>query len=143
VWDTAGQDKFKTIISAYYKGAKVIMFVFDVADQKSLEAVAQWEEEAEQHSNEEPIKILIGNKVDMDRKVTREQAEKFAAEHNMKYYETSAKRGSGIEGLFDEMAVELYDKYKKKPHKSTTDSGKKVRINIPNTKPVGKFSRCC
>jgi small GTP-binding protein len=49
VWDTAGQDKFKTIIAAYYKGAKAIMFVFDVTDLASLNAIINWEEEADQH----------------------------------------------------------------------------------------------
>ena len=103
VWDTAGQDKFKTIVSAYYKGAKVIMFVFDVTDEKSLQDVNGWEDEAEQHTNDEPIKILIANKIDLaeKRKVTREQGMRFAEEHQMEYYEASAKRGTNIEGMFD------------------------------------------
>lgn len=115
VWDTAGQDKFKTIVSAYYKGAKVIMFVFDVTDEKTLEAVSGWEDEADQHVTDEPIKILIANKIDMSdkRKVSREQGMKFAEEHQMQYYEASAKRGTNIEQMFDEVAHKLFERFKK------------------------------
>jgi Ras-related protein Rab-1A len=141
VWDTAGQDKFKTIVSAYYKGAKVIMFVFDVTDEKSLQDVNGWEDEAEQHTNDEPIKILIANKIDLadKRKVTREQGMKFAEEHQMEYYEASAKRGTNIEGMFDEVARKLFDRFKK-PAKHFKNTGK---VELRQLAQPIKKSRCC
>ena len=73
MWDTAGQEKFKTIVSAYYKGAQGIIFVFDLCDRKSFQDVQGWMAEAEKFSNGKAIKILVGNKCDLqtERQVTR------------------------------------------------------------------------
>lgn len=140
VWDTAGQDKFKTIVSAYYKGAKVIMFVFDVTDEQTLQAVSGWEDEADQHVTEEPIKILIANKIDLadKRKVTKEQGMKFAEEHNMQYYEASAKRGTNIEAMFEAVANSLFERFKK-PNKQP----KPNKIDLKQPTNIKKPSRCC
>lgn len=65
MWDTAGQEKFKTITAAYYKGAQGIILVFDLTDKKSLDDIKNWISETEKYSNGESVKILVGNKSDL------------------------------------------------------------------------------
>lgn len=65
MWDTAGQEKFKTIVSAYYKGAQGILLVFDVTDPQSFVDVKNWMNEADKFSNSEVVKVLVGNKCDL------------------------------------------------------------------------------
>ena len=98
MWDTAGQEKFKTIVSAYYKGAQGIMFVFDLTDSRSFSEVKNWMAEAERFSNDKVVKILVGNKCDMEmeRMVKREDAQQFADSEGMLYYETSAKTNHNV-----------------------------------------------
>lgn len=65
MWDTAGQEKFKTITSAYYKGAQGIILVFDLTDRRSFDDVKSWIGESEKYGNGEAVKILVGNKCDL------------------------------------------------------------------------------
>lgn len=67
---------------------------------------------------------------------------KFAEEHSMAYYETSAKKGVGIETLFEDMAKQLYDKYKRKGFQSSGGNGRKLLVD-KTEKNTGKISRCC
>ena len=88
MWDTAGQEKFKTIVSAYYKGAQGIMFVFDLCDPNSFRDVKNWMAEAQRFSNDKAVKILVGNKSDLvaERMVSRQAAETYAASEGMTYF---------------------------------------------------------
>lgn len=70
IWDTAGQEKFKTITAAYYKGAQGLLLVFDISDRKSFIDIENWMLEAEKYSSQKIVKILIGNK--SDKEATRE-----------------------------------------------------------------------
>lgn len=65
MWDTAGQDKFRTITSSYYKGAQGILFVFDLCNRKSLEDIQNWNAESERYGYKNSVKFLIGNKCDL------------------------------------------------------------------------------
>ena len=66
MWDTAGQEKFKTIVSAYYKGAHGIILVYDITDKRSFQDVQNWLDESEKYSKENVVRILVGNKKDLD-----------------------------------------------------------------------------
>ena len=66
MWDTAGQEKFKTIVSAYYKGAHGIILVFDICDKRSYQDIKNWLDESQRYCKENAIRILIGNKKDLD-----------------------------------------------------------------------------
>ena len=66
MWDTAGQEKFKTIVSAYYKGAHGIILVFDICDKRSYQDIQNWLDESQRYCKENAIRILVGNKKDLD-----------------------------------------------------------------------------
>merc|ERR1711934_836535 len=66
IWDTAGQERFRTITQAYYRGAMGILLVYDVTDDKSFNNIRTWMRNIEQHANTEVVKVLLGNKCDMN-----------------------------------------------------------------------------
>ena len=102
-WDTAGHEKFRAITTSYYRGANAIIIVFDLTEQKSFLHVTEWLKHIEKYAKENVLKFLVGNKIDLNDKrvIKKEEASKFAEEHNLPYIETSAKEGVNIDELFD------------------------------------------
>ncbi len=66
IWDTAGQERFKTITSSYYKGAHGIILVYDITDKQTFKDVENWLQEVDKYANENVIKLLVGNKCDLE-----------------------------------------------------------------------------
>jgi len=110
IWDTAGQEKYRSLGIAYYRGADACMLVFDVADKTTFKDLDKWVEAFLAQIPEEKAKnfpiILLGNKADKpDRIVSAEMAKKWCAEHeDVPFYETSAKLGQGLEEAFEHIA---------------------------------------
>jgi len=109
IWDTAGQERFRTITTAYYRGAMGILLVYDVTDEKSFGNIRIWIRNIEQHATENVNKMLIGNKCDMvDKKVIdTAKGKALADEFNIKFLETSAKTGAGVEEAFITLAKDI------------------------------------
>lgn len=149
MWDTAGQEKFKTITSAYYKGAQGIILVFDLCDKKSFQDIQNWIGEVERYSNRETVKVLVGNKCDLvgDRQVTREEAETFASNEDMIYVEASAKSNKNVENIFTKISGEMKKKlvFQPAPVVEKEDGNKKkptlVSLKIGSAKPAK--TTCC
>ena len=125
MWDTAGQEKFKTITAAYYKGAQGIVLVFDLCDKKSFADIKTWLSEVDRLSTNESVKILVGNKSDLinDRQVSKEEAERFAENEGMIYYEASAKNNSKVDTIFRHLSNAMKEKFSKQyieKYKKTT-----------------------
>lgn len=68
MWDTAGQEKFKSILTSYYKGTHGVLLVFDITDKQSFADVQLWMSEVEKYGRENVVKILVGNKKDLEAK---------------------------------------------------------------------------
>jgi len=111
IWDSAGQERFRTIASAYYRGAHGIGVVFDVTDEKSFRNVKYWLDEIDEHGCDSVQRLLVGNKTDLvdEREVAQGEAEDFAAERNMTYVETSAKTAENVVDAFVTMAREVLE----------------------------------
>jgi Ras-related protein Rab-18 len=114
IWDTAGQERFRTLTSSYYRGAHGVVLVYDVTRTDSFENLEQWLKEVELYSpnnGESVIKLLVGNKVDLDDKVKveRETAEAWARSHGMLFLEASAKTKVGIRQVFMEVVQKILD----------------------------------
>ena len=102
LWDTGGQQRFRTIVNAYYRGCSGMIYVFDVTDRESFESLHKWHENTRETMGRETQKLLIGNKIDIvsiDRKVTQEEAKEFAEKNGMTYFEVSAMNNSTEELL--------------------------------------------
>jgi small GTP-binding protein len=110
IWDTAGQEKFRTITRAYYRGSHGILLVFDVTDRASFEQTQAWMNSIGEHFSDPVSVILVGNKCDLDRVVAVDEAEKFARQYGVRYFETSAKTGLNIDAVFLTMAEMIFEK---------------------------------
>ncbi len=112
IWDTAGQERFRTLTSSYYRGAQGVVMVYDVTRRDSFENLEQWLKEVKLYSpnnGEGVIKLLVGNKIDLDRKVPREEAEAWARSQGMLFLEASAKTRTGIKQCFMEIVRKIVE----------------------------------
>ena len=112
IWDTAGQEKFRTITSSYYRGAHGIIIVFDLTNKDSFLNVSNWMNEITKYASDNVNKLLIGNKSDLaDRRVvTTEEAKELADSLGVSYIETSAKTSTGVEESFIKMTASIKTK---------------------------------
>lgn len=99
IWDSAGQEKFRSLIPNYIRGSSLIFLIFDVSKKESFQHLNEWIDFIKNIDNGNII--IAGNKIDLkdNREVTKEEAEKFCKEVNYEYYEVSAKEGTNINNL--------------------------------------------
>ena len=97
MWDTAGQEMYRTIIPIYFKRAVVAVLVFSMCDPKSFANLDSWLDEIAEHSSDDIIILVIGNKTDTHPlEVTEEEAKRWAKSKNLDIFFTSAKTGQNI-----------------------------------------------
>ena len=111
IWDTAGQERFKTITSAYYKGSHGIILVYDITDRDSFNNITSWIGETKKHAGPGIMRILVGNKADLNdaRKVSHKEGAEFAEREKMLFFETSAKAKINIEETFLSLTKAVFD----------------------------------
>jgi Ras-related protein Rab-1A len=109
IWDTAGQERFKNIIASYYRGAHGILLIYDVTDKDSFKNLSNWLIEIEKNANKNVLKVLIGNKTDLEDKrvITYNQGKEFADTYGLKFIETSAKKNLNVSEAFTTLGSEL------------------------------------
>ena len=110
IWDTAGQERFRTLTHSFYKQGHGIIVVFAVNDMTSFEHVGTWLASIKEHADPSVIKILVGNKCDVEgeRKVSYQEAETLAKQNGMKYYDTSAKTDMNVTEFMDDLFGDVY-----------------------------------
>lgn len=101
-WDTAGQDRFRSIIRSYYRGAAGMLLVYDISQRDSFEHIMQWLREAKDNADPELVITLIGNKADKasERKVSYEEGLQLARRQGLLFLETSAVTGQSVDEAF-------------------------------------------
>lgn len=112
IWDTAGQERFRTLTSSYYRGAQGVVMVYDVTRRDSFENLEQWLKEIKLYSpnnGEGVVKLLVGNKIDLERSIPREEAEAWARSQGMLFLEASAKTKLGIRQCFTEVVQKILE----------------------------------
>lgn len=108
IWDSAGQERFKTVTRQYYKNAEGVMLIYDVTSQKSFSMIEEWFKSIIENKRKDAQVILIGNKKDMvNRVISAEQGESLAKKFEIKYYETSALSGENVDQVFEELAENI------------------------------------
>jgi small GTP-binding protein len=103
IWDTAGQEKFRSLAPMYYRSSDVAIMCFDCTKRVTLEALDDWSRELIEKGPPNLIKILVANKCDLEdqREVTKKEADDFAYKNQINHFaEVSAKTGAGVKELF-------------------------------------------
>ena len=98
LWDTSGQERFKSLVKSFFRGAHGIIFTYDITNRESFINIKHWIENANSESSNFK-KIIIGNKIDLEinRTVSFNELKEFAESYQCNYFETSAKSGKNIE----------------------------------------------
>ena len=138
IWDTAGQEKFRTITKAYYRGANGILLVFDLTSRDSFTKIRGWMTSINEAIGGSVDIFLVGNKCDMERTVTKEEAQAIANEYNIQYFETSAKTGLNVESTF----IQLGTTVKRRKDKEVPQAGSTTR-RVEIQKNGSKGKGCC
>jgi len=107
IWDTSGEERYQSMAPLYYRGATVVLVVFDLADPQSFQHINRWHKQLMEYIAGSYSKlILIGNKSDLPtRKVSTEEAKNCAIALNMEYFETSAVNGTNVQEVFRSVAA--------------------------------------
>jgi len=112
IWDTAGQESFRSITRSYYRGAAGALLVYDITRRDTFQHLSRWLEEARQHAQSNMVIMLIGNKNDLEhrRAVSTEEGKAFAEANNLIFLETSAKTAYNVESAFISTAENIHGK---------------------------------
>ncbi|XP_010864200.1 ras-related protein Rab-8B isoform X2 [Esox lucius] len=147
--DTAGQERFRTITTAYYRGAMGIMLVYDICNEKSFENIKNWIRNIEEHASSDVEKMILGNKCDMTdrRQVSRERGEKLAIDYGVKFLETSAKSSLNVEEAFYTVARDIMDSLDSKtsdtdPPGGGTGGAVKITEKRISSKKIKSLLKC-
>lgn len=103
VWDTAGQEKFRTLGAQYYRGAHGIVLMYDCTNRKTYDRLTFWQEDVKKSPTyQDAVVMLVHNKIDLKNcEVTKEQGRDFAEKNGMMFMETSAKTRQGVNQAFE------------------------------------------
>ncbi|NXS75751.1 RAB12 protein, partial [Pandion haliaetus] len=111
--DTAGQERFNSITSAYYRSAKGIILVYDITKKETFDDLPKWMKMIDKYASEDAELLLVGNKLDceVDREITRQQGEKFAQQiTGMRFCEASAKDNFNVDEIFLKLVDDILKK---------------------------------
>ena len=102
IWDTAGAERYATLVPMYYRGAPSAVVVYDITNEKSYQKAQEWLSEVRNHCAADCKILLIGNKVDLNeqRKISTGEAQAFAQESGILFRECSAMDGTGVDEAF-------------------------------------------
>ena len=147
LWDTCGAEIYRAVTKQYYKRANAIILIFDLTDQKSfIDLENIWLKDIKNCGDNNLQILIVGNKLDLidQRKVTESEAINFCKEKGYKYIEASAKEGTNVLKIFEELSFDLAKQYEKQKEEETNsrvvmDFDDKNIITTKNNKKTG----CC
>ena len=149
LWDTAGQEQFRSITRAYYQNSVCAIVVYDISNEITFKNVKDWIDDVRAQSPKNIYIMLVGNKNDLveKRQVSYEKGLEYANSNNINFIETSAKTGENVENVFYNCTNEIANRIKNNEYDLSDDScGIKVGIilnkNNENDKKIKK-KRCC
>ncbi|KAF0682791.1 Aste57867_25090 [Aphanomyces stellatus] len=145
IWDTAGQERFRTLTSSYYRGAQGIVLVYDVARRDTFENLDTWLQEVQVYSpanGRDVVKLLVGNKIDKERAVSRKEGEAWARTKGMLFVESSAKTKTGIQQVFNEVVQKILDNPSLLSNTAPKSRAKKIDLS-ERTSAGATSTGCC
>ena len=119
IWDTAGQEKYKSITSHHYRRAVGALLVYDITRRNTFDDCLKWYAELKNYTEKECVICIVGNKSDLAdgnpnrREVTKEEGKSFSIKNNTLFFETSAKKFETVNNCFGQLIQFIYDQRKK------------------------------
>ncbi|CAK5050325.1 unnamed protein product [Meloidogyne enterolobii] len=146
IWDTGGQERFRTITQSYYRSANGIILCYDLTSLESFNSPQKWIDDVAKFAVPNVAKILVGTKADLaeeQRKVEIEEAEQLSRAHNMlQNLEVSSKTNVNIDTIFFELARQLKSQYDS--NNLDTSLSDTFRLRYPDTTNLtSRWNRCC
>lgn len=141
IWDTAGQESFRSIARSYYRDAAGALLVYDITRRESFTHLGRWLAEAQQYANSHITITLVGNKADLEhrRVVATEEGQEFARENGLVFVEASAKSAEKVEEAFLRTAELVYQRQ----FSSDSDESKLDLGNRKSNAASESSSSCC
>ena len=120
IWDTCGQEKFRSITRQYFKNSNGVFLIFDLTNKITVQKLNIWLKDITENISEDVVIFMIGNKMDIKTRdiSISEEAKQFANEKKLYYYEVSAKTGAGIVNIFEKITKKLVIKTKNERNKN-------------------------
>jgi len=135
IWDTAGQEAYRALLPMFFRGASIALVVFDVTNVQSFLSIDSRINEVKKYVDSKTLFAIVGNKIDLDgRAVSSEAISKKANEMKLRYFETSALSGLGINNLFESVLVQYINENTRRVVKSV--------LNVDLTKSSDD-KKCC
>ena len=131
IWDTAGQEIFRSITRSYYRDSNCAIIVYDITDRSSFEKLGDWIRDVRNLAPPDCQLVLVGNKLDLQaqRVIKTEEAQDFADQNNLMFFEASAATGENVQKLFNECVQAVYSKEK---HNNMSTSAKSASVVMSN-----------
>ena len=145
IWDTAGQERFRTVVSTYFRGAHGIFLIYDITNRDSFKNLENWLIEIEKNASENVLKILIGNKNDLEdeRDITPDEGKAFANRNGMQFIETSAKMNTNVNEAFETLGKLMIEFNSQQNQAMTQDKKDKKVLGASSGKNLNTKKGCC
>jgi small GTP-binding protein len=130
IWDTAGQEQYKSLTRNFYRNSNGVIIVYDVTNKSTFEKVQEWVQSVYDNTDRSIKMILVGNKIDLNREVSTEEGKKLAEFYKIPFFETSAKENIGITECIRKIINDVLESFQKpeqhiklNPDDGTTSGG--------------------
>ena len=144
IWDTAGQEYYLSIVESYFRNIISAFLIYDVSKRTTFENIRRWMNHITKINDSKIIFVLIGNKTDLKREVSKKEGKKFAEENNLLFFETTKRKRNEIRLMFYDVIEHIYSEMKD----DNNHSGIKKynydnnHILVKNSLPPSKWD-CC
>ena len=145
IWDSAGQERFRTIVNTYYRGAHGICVVYDITDTDSFEKVGEWLKDVSELAEPSAKKLIIGSKLDLEgkRQVLLQEVQSYADNLNIPFIETSSKSGHNVQQAFMQMTKMLLEDVGGDEMLETDADAFKLDGNTSGVGEANDKKKCC
>lgn len=148
IWDTAGQEKYRSLANNFYKNSMGVLLVFDLTNPNSFDNVRNWIRQIKKNADENVCRMLLANKADLKerRAVSEKEVNELTAEIGIKCFEVSAKSGFGVPDAFSMLAKEVKDKFFPNVKPSDLDKSSpraNTNMKLKSSDDESNHSKCC
>ena len=148
IWDTCGQETYRSLIKSYYRNTSLVILVYSIDDEKSFNQLNSWLKDIRAYAEQNTKIFLVGNKIDINdenRKISNEMGNKFYKDNNLSnFFETSAKTGHNIENVFIQGVKILYEEnFMKNNEEKKNDTNNIILVTDSNKVSQTCNNNCC